>query len=182
MRLGCNQAGAYRGLHRGQIASCRTADRRRSGSWVLTLRDFVCVECVRRKVERGGRTIIPARLSAPPRSLSSRLDFVLAKNSLCPGVGLRQVTDHGKRVKSGLRICTELQVHWSSRRFARLPIVRCVEEALSHRRRRHRRARRRLVVASCAPRVRQAGRKRPRSKRYLSGLVVEGRRPLEVLC
>jgi len=29
-----------------------------------------------RKVERGGRTMIPARLSAPPRRLKSRRDFV----------------------------------------------------------------------------------------------------------
>ena len=42
----------------------------------LALRDVVGAECVWRKVERGERTIIPARLSAPPRRLKSHRDFV----------------------------------------------------------------------------------------------------------
>ena len=51
-----------------------------STNWVgLALRDVVGAKCDRRKAERGGRTIIPPRLSAPPRRLKSRLDFVSPK-------------------------------------------------------------------------------------------------------
>jgi hypothetical protein len=58
--------------------------------------------------------------------------FCVAKNSPCRCVGLRQVTDHGRRFKSGLQVY-ELHVHRTSRRFARSPIGKCVEEASSRR-------------------------------------------------
>jgi hypothetical protein len=43
------------------------------------VRGVVGWECVSRKVERLGRTIIPARLSGPPRRLKSHRDFVWPK-------------------------------------------------------------------------------------------------------
>jgi hypothetical protein len=59
---------------RGNDAEFHSPESTSSGG--LALRDVVAVQCVWRKVERGGRTIIPPRLSAPPRRLRSRRDFV----------------------------------------------------------------------------------------------------------
>ena len=59
--------------------------------------------------------------------------FCVAKSSPCRRVGLRQVTDHGRRFKSGLRIFRRTIGALSSRRIARLPIIKCVEETLSRR-------------------------------------------------
>jgi hypothetical protein len=63
----------------------------------------------------------------------ARPGFYVAKTSSSRRVGLRQVAHHGGRLKSVSEYLAELSVHWSRRRFARLPIVKSVEEALSHR-------------------------------------------------
>jgi hypothetical protein len=51
--------------------------------------------------------------------------FCVAKSSPCR-MGLRQVTDHGSRFKIGPPSIS-LNRRWSSHRFARLAIVKCVE-------------------------------------------------------
>jgi hypothetical protein len=78
--------------------------------------------------------MIPARLSTLPRRLKSRPDFVWPKNSPCRRVGLRQVTDPWQAFQiRPPNTSPKLKVSWSSRRVARLPIVKCVEEASSRR-------------------------------------------------